>query len=116
MPADSAASRPIPQTISLRGGQSLRLSATPGSVLHVAAGRARLHTAPAWLAQTIHQAQHRLAAGDVYRIETAGWIVVESEAGAELTLRQAPARPGRVARLLVRWPVWGLLRRPAGRG
>lgn len=79
-PADDA----VPQRLTLARGAAFHVYAREGAIFHVRSGRARLTPAPRWLAATVWAAPTSLGAGAAYVNETTGWLLIESEDGAEL--------------------------------
>jgi len=75
------------QQFQLKPGQSLRVHAVAGTVLHVNAGRLWLAAAPAWLAGTLFRQERRLAAGDVFVVESAGWLALQPDGESAVALR-----------------------------
>jgi len=84
-----------------------------GTVLHVNAGRLWLAAAPAWLAGTLFRQERRLAAGDVFVVESAGWLALQPDRESAVMLRAPLACHGEGharlrARLATRLQAWRL--------
>lgn len=101
------------QRFHLKPGQSLRVHAVAGTVLHVNSGSLWLAAAPAWLAGTLFRHERRLAAGDVFVVESAGWLALQPDGESAVTLRPPLACRGEGrarlrARLATRFQAWRL--------
>jgi hypothetical protein len=74
----------LPQRLTLSRGLAFHVYAREGAVFHVRRGRVQLTPAPRWLASTMWASPVRMPAGDAYVVETTGWLLIESEEGAEV--------------------------------
>lgn len=82
--------------LALARGQAFHAYASRGTVFHVQRGRVVVSLAPRWLSGGGRDAI-ALRAGQVYVVETSGWLALTSDAGAQLALREGPNSAGRLA-------------------
>ncbi|MFJ2993191.1 hypothetical protein [Pandoraea sp. NPDC087047] len=90
--------------LTLARGQSFHGYVGRGTVFHVREGVVLLTLAPRWLAASLSRTTVSLAAGQVYVVQTPGWITLASGAGAHIVCRDDDrAQPSsRLARRLRR--------------
>lgn len=80
--------------LTLARGQSFHAYASRGTVFHVQRGQAVFRLAPRWLSGRVWRDAVALTAGQVYVVETSGWLALTSDAGATIALRE-DANPAR---------------------
>ncbi|VVD96472.1 hypothetical protein [Pandoraea anhela] len=83
--AEAAAAGPT--TLTLAPGQAFHAYAARGTVLHVRRGQVALTPAARWLAASLWRTTVPLMAGQVYVMQTSGWITLSSATGASITCR-----------------------------
>jgi hypothetical protein len=83
---DTSGTRAAPLT--LARGQSFHAYASRGTVFHVQQGRVAFRLAPRWLSGRVWRDAVALTAGQVYVVETSGWLALTSDAGAKIALRE----------------------------
>lgn len=79
-----------PAPIRLRGGQRHHAHLPAGTLIIACAGRLSVTDAPRWLGDQVFQVHHRLAEGDVLRIEAGGWIAVSADGDASFVCTPPP--------------------------
>lgn len=92
MDGGTSGSRAFP--LALARGQAFHAYASRGTVFHVQRGRVVVSLAPRWLSGSVWRDVATLTAGQVYVVETSGWLALSSDPGAQLALREG-ANPTR---------------------
>lgn len=77
---------PLPETVVLQPGETLRTSVEAGSWLHLIEGRVQLLSPPSWLGESVCTARAVLVEGDVHRLERGGWIELSALAPVRLRI------------------------------
>lgn len=83
--------------LALARGQAFHAYASRGTVFHVQRGQVVVSLAPRWLSGRVWRDAIALSAGQVYVVETSGWLALTSDAGAQLALREGANSAGRLA-------------------
>ncbi|MDN4575113.1 hypothetical protein DBB29_13765 [Pandoraea cepalis] len=94
---DGATSSTRAFPLALARGQAFHAYASRGTVFHVQRGQVVVSLAPRRLAGGIWRDAIALNAGQVYVVETSGWLALTSDAGAQLALREGAGPTRRLA-------------------
>ncbi len=83
--------------LALARGQAFHAYASRGTVFHVQLGQVAVSLAPRWLSGGVWREAIALSAGQVYVVETSGWLALSSDVGAQLALREGASPTRRLA-------------------
>lgn len=105
-----------PIQTSLRPGQNLHAFVEDGTILLASAGQARLTGSAAWLDEQVIHHSFCLLEGQPHVVAQGGWIVVQADRFAELTLLPGVRRsvPARLRAFLCAF-LWAFRQASAGR-